>query len=488
MSDQQLGDSVRNALNSAIASYGISVLSDPQALGDFAGRMLPGQPQARNLLVAAAGANIAATLRQQQQLQADPGAAVQQAARELAQRTGTDQASSDWIATEFARSLGFAVPPAAAPPAGYPATQVGYPSDQPGYQQPAAAQPGYGGQATVKTNSDQLNAYPGAEAQQPGYGYQQAGYGDAASQQAAAQAQQAAGYGYGEQAGYSQPGYSQASYSQPGYSQAGYSQAGYSQPGYSQPGYQTGGTWPATGLPATYQPPGSGSGGRNALIIIGVVVVVLVAYIGISAGTGIFPFHKSASAGPTPNPSLSGPKPTGGAPTSTSSLPPGLAGIDQLLPQAITDPATDCKPAPTPYHWSMTGVVGALECDTVPGLTDGTVFAYQLNTAANYQTAWQNYNTWWGFDESSAGKTCPPADSDAGSQGEQGYYSDLLPQRDGQVIECETVSKNQPAYTWTIPTENAFLVAQAAEGTSFKDLDTWWTHNATPVAAPTPGP
>jgi hypothetical protein len=54
------------------------------------------------------------------------------------------------------------------------------------------------------------------------------------------------------------------------------------------------------------------------------------------------------------------------------------------------------------------------------------------------------------------------------------------------VLECEEVSGNQPAYTWTMPTEYAFIVAQGAPGSSYAGLQTWWTADAGPNTAPSP--
>jgi hypothetical protein len=60
------------------------------------------------------------------------------------------------------------------------------------------------------------------------------------------------------------------------------------------------------------------------------------------------------------------------------------------------------------------------------------------------------------------------------------------------VIECEWVGtgsiQNEPAYTWTFPTENAFIVGQGAANSTFSALDTWWTNNSQPLTAPSPAP
>ena len=542
MSEQPQDDSVRQALSSVVASHGISILSDPKALGDAAGRLLPGMPQARNLLVAAAGANIASSLLQHLQQRSDPAAAVQQAARELAQRTALDPASCQRITAAFAQALGypagatagqafsspqagFQQPGYGAPQPGYGAAQPGYgyqppadqqsgygyqpPADQQsgyGYQPPADQQPGYGYQPPA----DQQSRYgyqPPAD-QQPGYGYQspadqQPGYGYQPPADQPGYQQQAPAFGYQQPAtqqpatqqpptqqpgyGYSAPGAQQPSAQQQSAQQPGY---GYQQPGYDQPSAQQ----PASG----YQQPGgfqglpastmgdkrrSGSGGRTALIAVAAVVVLLLAYVGVAAGTHLFPFTRPHTNSPSGVAASRNPRPSTGP---TSNLPAGLASLTQLLPAVLDDPSIQCTTLTPPYHWSMTGVVGALACDQVPGLTNGAVYAYQLASASDYQAAWQAYNTWWGFDGADAGSSCPPPNTT--SQATQGYFNKFYPQHSGQVLECEEVSGNEPAYTWTVPSENAFIVAQGAAGSTFSALDSWWTSSATPSAAPSPAP
>jgi hypothetical protein len=530
MSEQLQDDSVRQALSSVVASHGISILSDPKALGDAAGRLLPGMPQARNLLVAAAGANIASSLLQHLQQRSDPAAAVQQAAREMAQRTALDPASCQWITAAFAQALGypaggaagqaFSSPQAGFQQPGYGTPQPGYGAAQPGYgyQPPADQPPGYGYQPSADQQSgygyqppaDQQSGYgyqPPADQQsgfgyqppadqppadQPGYGYQQQapafGYQQPPTQQPSAQQPptQQSGYGYSapgaQQQSAQQPSAQQPSAQQPGY---GYQQSGYDQQPAQQPGsgYQQPGGY--QGLPASamgYQRR-SGSGGRTALISLAAVVVLLLAYVGVAAGAHLFPFTRPHTNSPSGVASSRNPRPSTGP---TSNLPAGLASLTQLLPAVLDDPSIQCTTLTPPYHWSMTGVVGALACNQVPGLTNGAVYAYQLASASDYQAAWQAYNTWWGFDGADAGSSCPPPNTT--SQATQGYYNKFYPQHSGQVLECEEVSGNEPAYTWTVPSENAFIVAQGAAGSTFSALDSWWTSSATPSAAPSPAP
>jgi hypothetical protein len=444
MSEQAPDDLVRRALSSAVTSYGISVLSNPQALGDLAAQLLPGMPRSRGLLTAAAEADVASLLRHYLiQQQADPAAAVRLVAHEMAERTALDPAWCEWITAEFARVLGY--PPDAAarqrpqqPPVPQPAWR-----QQPGYRfpQPAAEQGGL--------------LRPEYEFRQP-----------------AAE----------------QPRYQQAAY---GRQREGHQQAGNQRPGRHRTGYRQAGYQQSSGRP-TQSRRGGGTGqgsrrwswsrGRAAAVLIA-AVVVLAAFAGLAAGVHLFPFAGSASPAPSGLTSHHPQAHPSGQPV-PSAPPVSLASLDQVLPSVLGDPGSQCTSLGAPYHWKMSGVVGAEACAQVPGLRGGILYAYQLASAADYQNAWQNYNQWWGFDSADAGAFCPPPD--ASSEGIQDYSNDAYPRRSGQVLECEEVSGNQPAYSWTIPSENAFLVAQGAPGTTFAALNSWWASSASPSRSSSP--
>ena len=91
----------------------------------------------------------------------------------------------------------------------------------------------------------------------------------------------------------------------------------------------------------------------------------------------------------TPWPVTPGHQPIPATATPSSSLPPGVAPLTQLLPSDIDDPATQCQPH-TP-HFHVPGLIQSLNCID-PGLPGGDVFAYQANGPANYQTALLNFN------------------------------------------------------------------------------------------------
>jgi hypothetical protein len=253
----------------------------------------------------------------------------------------------------------------------------------------------------------------------------------------------------------------------------------------AQPGMQPqpGAGWPAAAVPSSPgSPGGGGSRWRTAVVAMAAVAVVLAAYAGIAAGTHIFPFARPAAS------KTNGLTSNNKKPRPPASSSPAAASLDQLLPADIDDPATDCSALSAPYDWSMTGVVQALACTTVPGLANGTVFAFQLDNVTDYETAWNNYNQWQGFGAAGVNveATCPPSNPD--DEGTINYNSYAFPARAGQVLECGEGSSNQPVYTWTLPTEYTFIVAEGGTGTSFPAMQTWWTDNGAPAGFPSPSP
>jgi hypothetical protein len=168
------------------------------------------------------------------------------------------------------------------------------------------------------------------------------------------------------------------------------------------------------------------------------------------------------------------------------SLAAGVTPIAQLLPQDIADPTTQCSPVKKP-DWTSPGLVSALDCND-PNLPNGAVSAYQLDSRADYNTTWQNFNSWSSFDVTTAATICPPASS--GAQGITPWNDKgAFPATQGQVLECWTGSNAAPIYVWSMPTQDAFIIAIGANGSSFKALNDWWTSaNSAPANAPTATP
>ena len=173
-------------------------------------------------------------------------------------------------------------------------------------------------------------------------------------------------------------------------------------------------------------------------------------------------------------------------PTAAKSLAPGVVPLPQLLPPGIADPSADCKTLTPPLNWTSPGLVQALQCIDL-NLPGGQIYAFQMNSSANYLASWQSFNKWWGFDISQAGPKCPP--SGTSPQGIYSWNARDFPARAGQVLECGTLgsgSNAAPTYVYTMPTEDAFFVAQGADGSSFTALDNWWSNDSMPITSPSP--
>ena len=390
------------ALGTAVASYGQRVLSDPHTLGNLVADLLPDLPRERSLLVTGAEAGIAGEMRQHVEEQhIDPDTAVQLVATALSERRAIDPAAGLWVATEYARALGYQVRPstAAAPPGPAPQRPPGqfWPPALPPQSWPPAGQP------------------PGPSWPQP------------------------------------QP----------------------------QPQPSSGG------------PGNSWSGRKRGLIAAVSAVALLGGYLIAATVAHTFPFTTSrpVAASSPAHPARPAPKPTQRAtPTPTGrTLAAGVAPLIQLLPGDIDDPATQCQPDPPPYGFDMPGRVEALVC-TDPGLPKGTqVYAYQLDNHADYEATWQSFNKVIGFSGTDAGPNCPPA---KGGQGTAPMHAKWFPPRPGQLLECATVRDNngppQPVFTWTLPTEDAFLVAVGPPNSSFAPLRDWFASASMPLASPSP--
>ena len=133
----------------------------------------------------------------------------------------------------------------------------------------------------------------------------------------------------------------------------------------------------------------------------------------------------------------------------------------------------------------MPGRVAALAC-TDPGLTKGKVYAFQMDSQADYEATWLSYSKVVGFSEASPGPDCPPA---KGGVGTFATDSKMFPHQTGQVLWCQMVDAGngpQPTYTWTYPSEDAFFVAAGAPNSSFAALDKWWRSSSLPLDAPSP--
>ena len=120
------------ALSSAVADFGKRVLSDPQMLRSRMSDLLPDLPKERDLLVAAADADVAGELaRYIQEQRLDPDTGIRLVSSSLIYRRSIDPASSMWVTSEYAQALGYSVRPTAPLPPSPPESPPFDPARQP---------------------------------------------------------------------------------------------------------------------------------------------------------------------------------------------------------------------------------------------------------------------------------------------------------------------------------------------------------------------
>ena len=423
----------REALSTMVTDYSRRILSDPRMLGNVVTDLLPDLPRERRLLVTAAESDVAGELtRHVEEHHLDPDTAVQLVARSLTDRTALDPAASVWVTTEYAQALGYHVRSDGSPP---PPPPPPFPS-APEAQHTVTSYHPYAGQNTAPP-----------QAPPPGY---------------------PGGY----------PGSSQP----PGYPPPQGPPPGQPPVGPSQPGSLP---W----QPPAQPPPAKRN--RWPIFAGAGTAVVVIAAVALFAG-GVFNSPKPKPT-PSPTPTLTHP-PTQLATPSPAPSPTqtgGVASLTELLPADIDDPASQCSAAQPKF--TPVGVTKSYSCND-PGLPNGEVDAYQMNSYANYLKTWAAFNKWWGFTGYTPGSACPPPGSNhASAEGTTTWYDKYFHQRQGQVLECEwtgtsSSNLNNPSYAWTVPTENAIFIAWGGAGTSMSSLQTWWANNVVPLASPTPVP
>jgi hypothetical protein len=164
----------------------------------------------------------------------------------------------------------------------------------------------------------------------------------------------------------------------------------------------------------------------------------------------------------------------------------GVAPLVQLLPSKVN--SAKCKAVASP-GWTTPGLVESLACyDSALGNGD-SIYAFQMDSSANYQASWMNFNTWWRFNPSS-GSGCPPSGSTTqGSKpwddtGSNGYFPAVV----GQTLECGRlgIKDDEPTFAWSFPSEDAYIIAIANPNSTFSSLGSWWTANSEPTAPPSP--
>lgn len=239
----------RAALNAIVTDpeHGVAALSSAQTMSNLLKDLLPDAPREKSILVAAAEAGLANTLRDHVAQGMDAGTATRLTASSLSVSTPFTPEACTWVAGEIAIALGISKPNEAAPPGGTsagtgqiggmqtqatPGSGTGYSqSDVPtrGYARPPAQS--YGQEPPAQGLGQGYGQAPGQSFPQGGQSYPQA---QNQSYPQGGQSFQQPG-GFGQPGGIQQPG----SFGQPG---------GIGQPGYQQgmPAWSGGPGYPGT--------------------------------------------------------------------------------------------------------------------------------------------------------------------------------------------------------------------------------------------------
>jgi hypothetical protein len=193
---------------------------------------------------------------------------------------------------------------------------------------------------------------------------------------------------------------------------------------------------------------------RRRYLVAVVTAVLLAAYLTATSATHVFPF-----------------------PNAASSFTPAL-NLATLLPGDLGQNLGECHETSASKLWTSPGLEKALHC-TDAGLKGGNVYAYQLDSAADFEATWQNFNHWWKFTAARAGNNCPPRGT---TEGEVNFNNNSdLPAGGHSVLECGFLvlgsNNTVPTYAYYFPTNNVIVIASGASGASFSMLNYWVTHS-----------
>ena len=125
-------------------SHGVAALSNPQMMSNLLQDLLPDAPREKSILVAAAGAGLATTLRGHIAGGMDASTAISLTSSSFSAITLFTPEACDWVTGEIAVALGISVPGDVGPPGGAartsapdPSGQFTHPPSSPGYQDPS---------------------------------------------------------------------------------------------------------------------------------------------------------------------------------------------------------------------------------------------------------------------------------------------------------------------------------------------------------------
>ena len=502
----------RAALNAIVTDpdHGVAALSNAQTMSNLLKDYLPDAPREKSILVAAAEAGLADTLRDHVAQGMDPNTAIRLTASSFSSSTPFTPEACNWVTDEIAVALGISQPrrpgsgqagggasfgagaaggegmptrivpiPGAAGAAGAPAAAgAPGPAGAPGgYQQgqPPNQAPGQGYPQAPAQGGFGTPGQPGPQDQagyRPGYapGPQLGGFGQPQGQGYPGQQPQPQPYQaqrFPGQPVQPYPGQQQPQPYQPGRGYPG-------QPGFVQPGQPGQPGAPAGWGPAVGYGPGGGppkpSGGKRGLLVAGGIIVLVIIVIVAGVLLAKKPHKHTLTGGGSPTASVT----PSTSPTSTSTPTGGVEPLSTIMnPAGFKPVGTDCSQ----------GLLFGLNASTITTRTfclhatktNIQVWGYQFDSNADYRAGFSHINRFTGFHRTSVNTTCNPPVQ--GTDGLSPWHANSNPRyvaRPGQDLEC-FIDNGYPLLIWTMPTQNVFFIARDhSKADQITRIVDWW--------------
>ena len=499
----------RAALNAIVTDpdHGVAALSNAQTMSNLLKDYLPDAPREKSILVAAAEAGLADTLRDHVAQGMDPDTAVRLTASSFSSSTPFTPEACNWVTDEIAVALGISQPrqpgggqagggaagvgaagsesmptriaPIPGSP-GAPAAPGGSQQPQPAAQAPGQGYPQAPAQGFGTPSRPNPQEQPTAQGYRPGYapGPQPGGFGQPQGQgypgqqpqqpQPKPQPQPYQAQRFPGQPAQPYPGQQPQPYQgQPGRGYPG-------QPAFVQPGQP--------GAPAGWAPgggygPGGGFGGppkptggrRRGLLVVGgiiaLIVVIIVASVLLAKKPGK---HPHAGGG---SPTASGTTPS----TSNTATPSGsVEPLTTIMnPAGFSPVGTNCTKGFL-YGLKASTVTARIFCSTTTK-KNVLVWGYQFDSNSDYLAGLAHINSYTGFHVTSPPSGCrhPVASADGLSPWNANSNPKYV-KRPGQVLEC-FVDASHPTLIWTMPTMNVFFFAwDIGKGDTVPRIVSWW--------------
>jgi len=485
----------RAALNAIVSDpeHGVSALSSAQTMSNLLKDLLPDAPREKSILVAAAEAGLADTLRDHVAQGMDPSTAIRLTASSFSSTTPFTPEACSWVTGEIAGALGISQPGGGAAgggaaggfggtPGGYDPTGQGAPTQMapiPGYTPGQQGTQGMGGYGQGTGGLGQAGGYgqgTGGQAGQGAFG-QGTGYDPNATAPGAWPAGTAGLGGTGQQQG--QGGWQQGQAAATGQQgQGGWSpaQGGYGPAGTGQPVQPGQGGWQPAGVGfgggGFGGTPGQGRSRRGWYIGGGVLVVVIVIIVIVASLGG----HKTPSANTHSTP----PRSVTPSVTPSSTTPTPNATGEQNLATIMSAPGEPigktCTSTPPEFGLNASTVLDRRFCETY---TSGVIiWGYQFDNASDFKAGFTHIQKYTGFDNTTPGKGCPPPSGV--SEGKTLWYIKDSPRyndsANNQELDCFLNGKTpQPTLMWSMPTQNAFFIAKDQNsGATINSIIKWW--------------